>query len=69
MSGSENKDHMPDPTPVSATQEAPAENNNTSAMQLFAPDPNAPGESVSVIIDYHSLVRVFLNEQPYLILF
>lgn len=51
MSGSENKDHMPDPTPVSATQEAPAENNNTSAMQLFAPDPNAPGESAALDLD------------------
>lgn len=42
---------MPDPTPVSATQEAPAENNNTSAMQLFAPDPNAPGESTALDLD------------------
>lgn len=30
-----------------AANGARKDNNNTSAMQLFAPDPNAEGESVS----------------------
>lgn len=41
---------VPDPAPVGAATANGATGNNsgnTSAMQLFAPDPNAGGENVS----------------------